>query len=142
MEKIATEELVTTIVGSSNLDELMEKSFFSHITLSAFLNELLEQKGMTRVDVIHRAKLNETFGYQIFVGQRRASRNKILQIAFAMELDYLETQRLLVIAEVGGLYPRDRRDAIIIFCIINHATLQETDDKLYHYGEKTIVLGE
>ena len=142
MEKIAKEELVTTIVNSSNLDELMKESAFSHTTLSMFLNDLLKQKGMTRVDVIHRAKLNETFGYQIFVGQRKASRNKILQIAFAMELSYLETQRLLTIAEVGALYPRDRRDAIIIFCIINHATLQETDDKLYHYGEKTIVLGE
>ena len=142
MERIATEELVTTIVETQSLEDLMKKPCFVHVTLSSFLNDLLKKKNMTRVDVIHRAKLNETFGYQIFVGQRKASRNKILQIAFAMNLDYMETQRLLAVAEVGGLYPRDRRDAIIIFCIINHATLQETDDKLYHFGEKTIVLGE
>lgn len=76
------------------------------------------------------ADLNETFGYQIFTGSRNPSRNKELQIAFAMALSMKETNRALTAAGVSVLNCKDRRDAIIIFCIDRGCSLQKVNDEL------------
>ena len=81
------------------------------------------------------AGLNDTFGYQIFMGQRGASRNKVLQLAFALGLTLKEADRLLQAAGASGLYCKDRRDAIIIFCLDHGYSLQKTDEELYRFGE-------
>ena len=82
--------------------------------------------------------INETFGYQIFMGQRGASRDKILQLAFAMNLTLRECNRLLKLSGANELYCKNKRDAIIIFCLDKGYTLQKTDDELYRFGEETI----
>ena len=50
-----------------------------------------------------------------------------------------ETQRLLRLAGVSELYCKQRRDAIIIWCIQNGRDLPATDDELYRMGEDTLV---
>ena len=84
------------------------------------------------------ADLNETFGYQIFTGQRHPSRTKVLQIAFAMALSVRETNRALTAAGVARLDPKCRRDAIILFCIDRARSLQKVNEELYRLGEDTI----
>lgn len=83
-------------------------------------------KGLERSRVVRMADLNETFGYQIFTGARHPSRNKVLQIAFAMALTLKETNRALTAAGVSVLNCKDRRDAIIIFCIDRGCSLQRS----------------
>ena len=84
------------------------------------------------------ANLNETFGYQIFKGERNPSRNKVLQIAFAMALSLRETNRALSAAGVNALNCKNRRDAIIIFCIDRGCSLQKVNEELYRFGEETV----
>ena len=76
--------------------------------------------------------------HRIFMGQRGASRNKVLQLAFALGLTLKEADRLLQAAGASGLYCKDRRDAIIIFCLDHGYSLQKTDEELYRFGEDTI----
>lgn len=106
--------------------------------LAEYLQRLLDEKGLERVDVVRKAGLNSTFGYQIFTGTRHPSRNKLLQIAFAMGLNLKETNRLLQAGDANELYCKNRRDAVIIFCIQHAQTLQQTDEELYRFGEETI----
>ncbi len=80
------------------------------------------------------ADLNETFGYQIFTGARNPSRDKVLQIAFAMALTLRETNRALMAAGASSLDPKCRRDAIIIFCIDQGCSLQKVNEELYRLG--------
>ena len=84
------------------------------------------------------ADLNETFGYQIFTGARNPSRDKVLQIAFAMALTLRETNRALRAAGTSSLNPKFRRDAIIIFCIGQGCSLQKVNEELYRLGEETV----
>ena len=102
------------------------------------LQQLLDEKGLQRAQVVRAAGLNETHGYQIFVGTRRGSRDKMLALAFAMGLSLQETNRLLQAAQVNELYCKGRRDAIIIFCLEHGCTLQQVDEELYRFGEDTI----
>ena len=103
---------------------------FAAPSLSDYLKQLPQEKGLERSRVVRMADLNETFGYQIFTGSRNPSRNRVLQIAFAMALSMKETNRALTAAGVSVLNCKDRRDAIIIFCIDRGCSLQKVNDEL------------
>ena len=55
-----------------------------------------------------------------------------------MKLTLKEADRLLQAAGVNELYCKNRRDAIIIFCLDRGYDLQKTDEELYRFGEDTI----
>lgn len=138
MAEKLTEELLSELLDAPTIDGFVAKNALGHRKLGEYLEELLEQKGLKRSQVVHMANLNETFGYQIFTGQRNPSRNKVLQIAFAMALSLRETSRALEAAGVSSLYSKDRRDAIIIFCLDRGCSLQKVNEELYRFGEETL----
>ncbi len=138
MKEPLTDELLKELLDAPDPDSFVRARSSTTLTLSEYLSQLLEEHRLTRAEVIRQADLNSTFGYQIFVGQRQASRDKVLQIAFAMRLSLTETNRLLQSAKVNGLYCKNRRDAIMIFCLTHRCGLQETNEELYRWGEDTI----
>jgi predicted transcriptional regulator len=133
-----TEELLNEIMFARALDEVLDKEFVRNNTLSEYLDILLKKKNFKKSDIIKKSNLNTTFAYQIFSGQRHASRDKILQLIFAFQATLSEAQRILKLSGVNELYSKNRRDAIIIFCLKNNNSLVETDDVLYDYGEPLI----
>lgn len=133
-----TEELLHELLDAPSPVAFTEHHGISHRTLTEYLNELLAQKGLKRAEVVRAAGINETFGYQIFKGQRNPARDKVLQLALAMGLSLRETNRLLKAAGSNELYCKDRRDAIVLFCIDHGCSLQKTDEELYRFGEKTL----
>ena len=84
MNEPLTEELLGQLLSSSDPAQFADTHGINEPSLSQYLQQLLKEKGLVRVDVVHAAGLNETFGYQIFMGQRNASRDKLLQLAFAL----------------------------------------------------------
>jgi len=139
MKEKLTEELLNELLFSNSLGAFLDKEpVVTHDSLSDRLNFLLQAKGLKKSDVIKKSKLNATFAYQLFSGDRKATRNKILQLAFAMELDLKEAQGLLKIAGANELYCKNRRDAIVIYCISKQKSLADTDDALFDFGEATI----
>ncbi len=138
MEEPLTEELLSELLSSPSPESFIDQNGLVERSLSEYLQRLLAEKGLKQSTVVRDAGLNNTFGYQIFKGTRKASRNKLLQIAFAMGLDLRETDRLLQAAGVNELYCKNRRDAIIIFSVKNGYSLQKTEEELYRFGEETI----
>ncbi len=133
-----TEEVLQELLDAPSLDEFIDAHEFPAVTLPEFLERMLEKKGLKRPRVVRMADLNETFGYQIFTGARNPSRDKVLQIAFAMALSLRETNRALMAAGASSLDPKCRRDAIIIFCIDQGCSLQKVNEELYRLGEDTV----
>lgn len=133
-----TEELLHELLDAPSPTAFTDRHGIEHRSLADYLNELLERRGLKRADVVRAAGLNETFGYQIFKGQRNPSRDKVLQIALAMELGIRETNRLLKAAGVNELYCKDRRDAIVLFCVDHGYSLQKTNEELYRFDEETL----
>ena len=133
-----TEELLQELLAAPDPQTFTEAHGIGHRTLPEYLEQLLEQKQLRRADVVRAAGLNETFGYQIFKGQRHPSRDKVLQLALAMRCTLVETNRLLKAAGANELYCKDRRDAIMIFCIDRGYTRAQVDEELYRLGERTL----
>ena len=138
MKEPLTEELLEELLSAPDPVKFAEKHRIARRSLSEYLQQLLDEKGLERAEVVRASGLNDTFGYQIFMGQRGASRNKVLQLAFAMGLSLKEADRLLQAAGANELYCKNRRDAIIIFCLVHGYGLQKTDEELYRFGEETI----
>lgn len=116
-----------------NREELLE------FTLSEFLHRLLEEYHTAKNEVIRRSGLNQIYGYQIFAGTKSPSRDKLLALAFGFPLSLQDTQRLLRLAGHSELYPRSRRDSILLFGLKHRLTVPEMDDLLFDQQEATLL---
>lgn len=137
-EEPLTEELLDELLAAPDATCFIESRDLPERDLPGYLSQLLEAKGLRQSKVVRAAGISPTYGYQIFKGQRHPSREKLLAIAFAMKLTLRETNRLLQAGEVNGLYAKNRRDAIIIFCIDRAYSLSEANSSLYGHGEEPI----
>ena len=138
MDEPLTEELLDELMSASSVGDYLEGHSFSERALSEYLQQLLAERGLLQPAVVREAQLNPTFGYQVFMGKRGAGRNTVLQIAFAMGLTPRETNRALQAAGANELYPKNRRDAIIIYCLQHSVGLMKANEVLYGFGEDVL----
>ncbi|MBR2834210.1 MAG: helix-turn-helix transcriptional regulator [Coriobacteriales bacterium] len=138
-----TEELLEQLMASATPEAYLNRARADGDLvardLSGYLHELLNKKELTRADVIRASGLNTTFVYQIFEGSRGVSRGTALLLAFGLGCTVKETQRLLTHAGFSQLYSRNRRDAIILFCLEHGYTRVQCDDELYRLGEVPLL---
>ncbi len=118
---------------TSNTDELL------NVSTGAYLNQLLTEYGKMKNDVVAGSGLNQIYAYQIFAGTKRPSRDKLIALIFGFPLELDDAQRLLRIGGVSELYPRIRRDSIVLFGLKNRLSVHELDDLLFEMGEKTVL---
>ena len=136
MEEPLTEDMLAELLDAPDPRAFIKRREVGERSLAEYLDALLLKKGLKRSVVVREAGINETFGYQIFTGARRASRETLLKLAFGCSLR--ETNRLLQAGGANELYCKNRRDAIVIFAISHGYTLQKTEEELYRFGEATI----
>lgn len=117
-----------------NAEELTETDF------CAYLEKLCREKHTEAGKVIKASDIDRTYGYQIFNGTRKPSRDKVIQLAFGLGLDVEETQGLLRAADKSILYPRIKRDAAIIFAVSKKMRLTEAQIFLMSLGMS--IIGE
>jgi len=133
-----TEELLSELLSSPDPAKFASKHKITERNLPEYLQQLLHEKGLSRPKVIAEAGLNATYGYDIFTGKKHPSREKVLPLAFALKCTLKETNRILQAAGVNELYVKNRRDAIIIFCIEHGYALMKTNEELFRFGEEPI----
>ena len=130
-----TEDLLKTLLRTDEYSQLQELKDNGVVSLAEHLDALLDQKETSKAEVIYRAGLDTVYGYQIFNGTRKPSRDKLLQLAFGFPLTYKETLTLLRIAGVYSLYVRRRRDSIIIFALNKGFSLEQLNELLEQEDE-------
>ena len=89
---------------------------------------------MLPAQVIERSQIERTYGHQLFNGTRRPSRDKVLQLALGLGLSVDETQRLLRAAGKSQLYPRLKRDAVILYALQKKLPILTVQENLTKYG--------
>lgn len=101
-------------------EDLRLPSFYEYITA------LSKKRNEPPSRIICRANIEKSFGYQLFCGKRNPSRDTVLQLAFGFEADIEQAQLLLKTARKSPLYPRVKRDSVIIYCLHHHISVIET----------------
>lgn len=138
-----TEDLLKRLLDAQTPEEYLDQGETLDRQLSDYLHALLDERdGMTRADVYRAAKLNPTFVYDMFQGKCLPKRDNAIMLAFGLRCSLRETQRLLRLAGVSELWPKNRRDAIILWCVEQGRNLDECDEELWRLGEKTLFDSE
>ena len=135
-----TEDLVKRLMASETLESyLAEDGATLSRSLTDYLRELLRDRRINRADVARASGVNTTFVYDIFGGKSMPGRDTAIMLAFGLGCNVQETQRLLRLAGVSELWPKRRRDAIILWCVKQGMTRAACDDELYRLGERTLL---
>ncbi len=130
---ISTTRLLDIINKNNQLtiDSLLKQ--VPEITFVDYLETLLMQKKISKSHLINKASLHRTYAYQIFNGTKVPSRNKVIQLALALQLNVNETNNLLSLSNNGYLYPKVKFDAAILFALKNKYSVLETNLILDQY---------
>lgn len=136
-----TAELLEQLLASATPEQYLARANLEERSLAEYADAVREAHGLKKSQVIRASGLNPTFCYQIFEGARRPGRDSAIMLAFGLGCSLVETQRLLRLAGASELWSRNRRDAIIIFCLEHGMDRAQTDDELWRLGEKTLIDG-
>lgn len=113
---------------NKNQDELLKNSF------SQYLNDYMKKLSITKSELIKKSNLNRNYGYEIINGKKLPSRDKVIAISIGLQLDIEETQRFLKLSGNRELYPRDEKDAYIIYCITQKMSIFDINEFLFDKG--------
>lgn len=140
MDKTDTNNLKQELMQAPDLDNFLSENVenFSDKNASEMLYKLFERRNLSKACLARHSCISEVYLHQIFSGKRNPSRNRLICICFGLEASLDETQELLKLCGFAPLYPKNRRDAIIIFAIINKMELSAINDKLFIEKEETL----
>jgi hypothetical protein len=82
-----------------------------------YISAICKDRNVLPQHIIKKSDIERSYGHQLFNGTRTPSRDKVLQLAFGFELGFDETQKLLTVAGKSVLYPKIKRDAVIIYAL-------------------------
>ena len=127
-----TEQLENELTEADDVKSFLNDNAenFRQLTLAEYLRCSLNEKNLTKAQVIRDSQIDEGYAQHIFGGRKNPSREKILSLALAMGLTPKETDYLLYYAGHNKLYARNERDAVLTFALENHKTVLQTNELL------------
>ena len=132
-----TDELMQILCSKPNADNYLKENNneLLHQSLTELLQDYLISKNLQKSAVIRESNLDRVYAYQIFDGKHRPSRDKLLCLAFGLHLTVPETQQLLKTAQMSPLYPRIKRDVLILECLFQEKDIFTCNENLESHGE-------
>lgn len=85
--------------------------------LHALLNKYIDEKNLSKADVIRKVNIDRNYGYQILNGTRAPTRNILIQISLLLKLDTEQINYLLQLAGKSPLYVRNIVDARVFYAV-------------------------
>lgn len=133
----STEELLK-LLENLDIEEFKKEDSFQNINISEYLNELLETHELSPRDIIIKLNMERSYAYQILKGRRNPTRNFLIRIALLCQLTVDETQKLLTAGNRPILYPRNRFDAAVLYCIQHSLGEEKLNELLIDIGEEVL----
>ncbi len=127
-KRVSTDELLRLLFKERSLEHFLQRneSAYLNTSFSDYLSAWCRKHGEVPEQLIRRTNLEKSYGHQLFSGKRKPSRDTVIQLAFAMGADVAEAQEMLKIARKSPLYPRIKRDTVLIYCLHNRIGLLDT----------------
>lgn len=137
----STDELMRMIEESSSIEDTMAEigDDFIEKTYSQRLYELMDRRCVKAAELAKMSLMSRSFVYQVYSGVREPGRDVVLRFALLLRAGVPETQRMLQAAGRGALYPRIRRDAILLYALKEEMDVFAADELLIRYGETPFV---
>ena len=111
---------------------------FNNGSVCEQLDRLFRQRRLSKAALAKRSGMSEVYLHQVFAGRRNPSRSRLLCLCFGLQATLAETQELLKQCGLAQLYPKNRRDAIILYGLTNGMDLFAVNDRLFAENEETL----
>ena len=136
-----TTELLRDLKRSAHFEDYLKKNAGSmrQTDFITKLETLCKSSGKKKAGIARDAGISEVYLYQILKGSRIPSRNRVICVCCSLNTGLEETQNLLRLCGHAMLYPRDKRDALILHGLMHGATLSEINDALFEHGEEPLM---
>ena len=140
MEHKSTDDLQQELMDAMNLNDFLSdnQNKFNSDSPSTLLSRIFERQNISKAALAKRSGMSEIYLYQIFSGRRNPSRNRLICLCYGLRANLNETQDLLKQCGLAELYPKNKRDAIIIFGLTHESDLYDINDKLFEEDEETL----
>lgn len=122
-----TRELFTSIRKMSSPSELLGDNF-EEVDFPTYLKDAIKERNVKPRELIIKLNIEKSYFYQILKGRRAPGRDFLIKLSFLLELNLDETQRLLKIANRQPLYPRNRKDAAVIYAITHKMNYERYEE--------------
>ncbi len=102
------------------------------------LKDMLDRSGISKATLARNSGMSEIYVHQILSGRRTPSRGRLICLCYGLGATLEEAQELLKLYGLAQLYPRSRRDAILIYGLMHGVSVQEINDRLFAEDEETL----
>ena len=128
-----TNNLQQELMTAPDLDRFLSENqdIFLSGNILELLNALFQKRNISKAALAKQSGMSEVYLHQVFSCRRNPSRSRLICLCFGLSATLDETQELLKQGGFAQLFPKNRRDAIIIFALSHHMTLFEANDKLF-----------
>ncbi len=137
----STEDLLQELQNKNcNLDEYLNGNCESFVydRIKDFWEAAVEKSGYSKSNIINKSDFSYCYFYDVINGRKIPGRDKIIRLILTMHLDVDECQEALRISGRSALYPRIKRDSIILFAISNNYSIYQLTELLQNAGEEPL----
>lgn len=140
MKKKDTNDLQQELMSSPNLDSFLTDNHdsFNNEGVPEILSRLFQEKNISKATLAKQSGMSEIYLHQIFAGKRNPSRNRLISLCYGLGASLEESQELLKLCGLAQLYPRVRRDAILIYGLVHNISIFDINDSLFAQDEETL----
>ena len=136
-----TDELLEELkFKNTDIQEYIENNpdSFIEINLKEFWNDIINNSKMTKSDIINKSDFSYVYFYDVIAGKKIPTSDKIIRLVLAMHLSLEQCQTALRYCGKSQLYPRIKRDSLLIFAITHGYTVFQTQELLIKSGENEL----
>ena len=135
-----TNNMQQELMSAPDLDRFLSENQDNFLSgnILELLNALFQKRNISKAALAKQSGMSEVYLHQVFAGRRNPSRSRLICLCFGLSATLDEAQELLKQDGFAQLFPKNRRDAIILYGLVNNASLFEVNDKLFAEGEETL----
>jgi len=133
---IDTEKVLNKLSGTQSITEFLEESkdSFDLLSIGEYIQLEIENRKFTKAKVIKDSGINKRFFFDILSSKKTPNRRYIIRIFLALGMDVSDVQWYLKACDYPQLYAKNKRDAIIIYCLNNKLSVSECNKMLNNVG--------
>lgn len=138
-----TNDLMNTLTYKVQTPEELNKYIdnidkYKDIDFITYFDTIMKKHNHKKSDLAKNSNISRTYVYQLLNGSKKPSRDNIITLCITSEFTLEETIRCLEISNEGILYPKSKRDSLIIYSINHKLTINETNELLFKEKEATL----
>ncbi len=131
-----TKKVLERLCNAKSMTAFMEENreVFKDMSIGEYIELEIEKRNIKKAYVIKNSGINKRYFNDIIAGNKTPNRRYIVRIFLAMELDLSDVQWYLKACDYPNLYAKNKRDAVIIYCLNNKLSVDECNKMLNKIG--------